>query len=122
MEHIFKQPKVLIARRIEIDKQVTTDMNDGEVPEEIMAFAEQVMGNGQARVAVNADFCMKDFGNGTSASVTISLACNQDDETIGKVFNTLKGWTQQMARAHFYEMDAQFKTMIAAKQQSGYGS
>src|SRR5512140_1439035 len=107
-------PRVLITRSYKLEKDTVTETSD-EVPEEIMAFADQVMGNGQARVAVTADFGMKDFGNGPSGSVTISLSCNQDDATIGNVFQTLKGWTKAMARQHFEEMDKEFQQMFFAR-------
>ena len=112
MERYVHLPKVLITRSYKLDSETVTETNDGEVPEEIMAFAEQVVGNGGARVAVTADFGMKDFGNGPSGSVTISLSCNQDDATIGNVFQTLKGWTRSMARQHFEEMDKEFQQMF----------
>ncbi len=114
MELYTRLPRVLITREYKIDGQVVSETSD-EVSEEIMAFADQVLGNGQARVAVTADMGMKDFGNGATGSVTISLACNQDDTTIGSVFQTLKGWTRQMARQHFEEMDKEFQQVFAQR-------
>lgn len=108
-------PKVLVSRGYKLEGESITETNDGEISEEIMAFADQVLGNGQARVAVTADFGMKDFGNGPSGSVTISLSCNQDDATIANVFQTLKDWTRGLARTHFEEMEKEFQQMFFSR-------
>jgi hypothetical protein len=56
----------------------------GEVPKELMDAYEQVVGNGLSRVSVSADMGIKDFGTGASAMVTITLTCNQDQNTIDR--------------------------------------
>lgn len=51
-------------------------------PKELMDAYEQVAGNGLARVTVSTDMGIKDFGTGAGSMVTISLACNQDQQTM----------------------------------------
>lgn len=111
----LRLPKVTGDVEILIDGESTRDLYEGEVPEEIMAYAQQVIGNGQARVAVSADVSMKDFGNGVSASVTISLSCNQDDETINNVVNSLGVWTRGYAKQQMEQAYAEYQNMYAQK-------
>ena len=42
----------------------------------------ELIGDGNARVTVSMDLKDSDFGSGFSGFVSVSLACNQDDETI----------------------------------------
>jgi hypothetical protein len=56
-------------------------------PKELMDAYEQVAGNGLARVTVSTDMGIKDFGTGAGSMVTISLACNQDQQTMQSALN-----------------------------------
>jgi hypothetical protein len=112
-------PKFILTREFVINGKPTVDQYQGEVPMEVQNYAAQVLGNGQARVAVSADFGMKDYGNGASGSVTISLACNQDDATIYNVVGTLSAWTRSYAKQHFEVMDQEFQKMFLSKKQEG---
>ncbi len=80
-----------------------------------MAFAEQVRGNAGARIAVTTDFAMKDFGNGASGSVTVSMDCNEDDQTMQYVAKSLSAWTIQLAEEHYKAADAKFQQMFYEK-------
>lgn len=53
-----------------------------EPPKEVMDAYEQVVGNGLAKVAVSTDMGIKDFGTGAGSMVTVSLTCNQDQQTM----------------------------------------
>lgn len=114
-EKYIHMPKVVGGKELVIDGQVAHDVYEGEVPEEIMAFAEQVIGNGAARVAVTNDVSMKDYGNGVSCSVTISLSCNQDDQTLDTVVGALGNWTKEYAKQQFNQAYEEFKTLYAQK-------
>ena len=109
------QPKMMITRVIKLDSIVTTDVSDGDVPEEIMAFADAVVGNGQARVSVSTPMDMKSFGNGSGASVSITLSCNQDDETIATVVRQLGAWTRFFAKEQCVIADDEFRQMYAQR-------
>lgn len=111
----IRLPKIVGSREIKFDGAVTRDINEGEVPVEIENYAKSVVGDGLARVAVSADMSVKDFGNGCSASVTISLSCNQDDQTINHVVGTLGNWAKVYAKQQFLEVDKEYQQMKLAK-------
>jgi hypothetical protein len=62
-----------------------------EVPQEIMDEFMKVLGNGQAKVTVSADYSFKDFGTGASSMCAVTLSCNQDEGTIQRAAQ-LAGW------------------------------
>lgn len=90
----------------------------GEVPKEVMDAYQQLIGDGKARVAVSADFAVKDFGTGAGASVTVSLSCNQDQQTINAAIN-LAAQTAQQAAAHFQSQGAQQAKQLESQQKAG---
>jgi hypothetical protein len=108
-------PKIVGSREIVFNGTKTRDLNEGEVPVEVENYAKSVIGDGQARVAVSADMSVKDFGNGCSASVTLSISCNQDDQTINHVVQALGNWTKAYARQQFLEVDKEYQQMKAQK-------
>lgn len=115
MDLNVRAPVFRLAREITVDGQSYHDLYEGEVPEEIMAFADQVRGNGEARVAVGGDMAMKDFGNGVSVSVTISLSTHQDDQTIASVVRTLGQWQRFYTKEQFDLAYAEFQQLYAQK-------
>ncbi len=116
MEVDIRLPKMTGSFEIVLDgKIVSSGIHDGSIPEEIMGYSDEVMGNGAARVAVTADVSMKDYGNGVSASVTLSISCNQDDQTIANVAGTLGQWARAFAQQNFNQADAEFQQLFAAK-------
>ena len=63
-------------------------LHDGEIQ---MTMMEKLMGNGNATVTVSHTFSNKHFGNGVDTFVSISIKCNQDDNTIKTTANILNG-------------------------------
>jgi hypothetical protein len=120
MEKHIHMPKVVGAVQIVVKNGNTTFIpEDGNYPEGLMAYAESVIGNGLARVSATSDTSQKEFGNGVSSSVTISLSCNQDDATINNVAQTLGKWTQALARQNY---DASFQEFEQMKTQKPQGA
>ena len=119
MEKFIRLPKVSGNVEVTFKRGDTiTSSEDGAYPEGLMAYAESVVGNGLARVAVCADFAAeKDHGNGVGSSVTISLSCNQDDTTINNVAQTLGKWTQALAKQNWDVGNAEYQQSLAAKKQ-----
>lgn len=115
MELATASPKLTIVRHFQIEDDVETDIGDGEIPEDLMAFAEQVRGNGQARVSVTTPMDIKIYGNGSGASVTVTLECNQDDETIAGVIRHLGQWTRFFAKEQCLIADEEFRQMYAQR-------
>ena len=94
MEVYRREPKITGSMEYIVGGKTTRDIYEGEVPKEMSDYAQQVMGNAQARVAVTTDMAFKDYGNGVSVSVTLSLSCNQDDQTVNNVVQALGGWSR----------------------------
>ena len=115
----LKLPKLSVSREFTIKGKTTRDTGDGTVPEEIQNYAASVVGDGKARVALSGDLSVKDFGNGCSASVTISLSCHQDDQTINHVVQTLGVWVRGYARQQFDLIDAEYQKMKASQESFG---
>jgi hypothetical protein len=114
-----RRPKVIVRYGFTIDKVEHNETENHELPEALMAFAEQVRGNAGARVSYSTDFSMKEFGNGPNGSVTISLDCNQDDQTITSVAQGLSQWTIALAETHYTAAEAKFRQMVLERQGGG---
>src|SRR5690606_22421221 len=112
---VTRIPKFIVQRTWTIDGEDFSELENPDVPEALMAFAEQVRGNAGARIALNADFGMKDYGNGASGSVTIALDCNQDDQTMVYTAKSLSAWVIQLTEEHYREADKKFQQMYFEK-------
>lgn len=110
-EHYQRLPKMLSSIDIEFNKQHYTSLSDGEVPKEMSDYSQQVMGNGQARVAVSTDMAFKDFGNGAGVSVTLSLSCNQDDATVNNVVQMLGTWSREYCKQQLAVARVEYEKM-----------
>jgi len=82
-QYVLHEPKFFLSSTISIKgESPIVDDYVGDVPEEIMAQYQQIIGNGMARVTVSADVGVKTFGTGASAMCSVSLSCNQDGASI----------------------------------------
>jgi hypothetical protein len=91
-ELAIREPVFQVTRIYVIDGKEFFDHFGGPIPEEIMTFAEQVLGNGQARISYGGDNGIKDYGNGPSVHINIAINCNQDDNTMATVVRQLGMW------------------------------
>lgn len=91
---------------------------EGEVPKELMDAYQELIGDGKARVAVSAGVGIKDFGTGADASVTVSLTCNQDQQTINKAIG-LAAQTAQQAAAYYQSQGAAQAKQLETQQRAG---
>jgi hypothetical protein len=88
MEVVRSLPRFSASMTLEVKGHPATNFTFAEEPpKEIMDAYEQVAGNGLARVTVSTDMGIKDFGTGAGSMVTISLACNQDQQTMQTALN-----------------------------------
>jgi hypothetical protein len=88
-ENYKTDPKVVISAEAtdkESGQTITAQyqIEPKDIERAYMDEIEKLVGNGQARVTVSADFGIKDFGTGASAMCSVSLTCNQDAKTIEK--------------------------------------
>ncbi len=79
--------KISITRKFGADNNQTVDIGQTEIPENYMLDARKLVGDGLARITVSADMALKEFGSGAGAMVSVSLTCNQDQDTIEKTID-----------------------------------
>lgn len=114
MEVFARLPKITGWKEIVLNKQPTTDIFEGDVPMEVQDYAKQVLGDGNARMSVSADYGMKSFGNGAGGGVTVSMSCNQDVQTMANVHQFISQWAVKLARQHTEAAYAEYLQMKAA--------
>ena len=85
------------------DRREEQFSNDLDIPEEIMARAQKVLGDGAARVSAGVDMARKEYGNGFGVHVSVSLNCNQDDDSIEKAAELAKDLAHGFAEEHYQE-------------------
>jgi hypothetical protein len=89
----------------------------GEVPKEIMDEFEKIVGNGQAKVSVAVDLSIKDFGTGASAMCSVSLSCNQDQQTIDRAA-ALAAWAaKRFAVQYRVEAEQEIQNILTSRGQ-----
>jgi len=87
----------------------------GEVPKQLMDAYQQVVGNGQARVSVSTEVGAKEFGTGASSMVTVSLSCNQDQQTLLTAINLAGEMARWAAKDLLGKSETELQQMLAAK-------
>ena len=76
---------------------------------------QQVLGNAQARVSVSADVGAKEFGTGASSMVTVSLTCNQVQQTLLSAINLAGEMARWAAKDQLGKTETELQQMLAAK-------
>jgi len=110
----YELPSVHISTAYTLNKETFTSIGHLDLPEEYMDKYEKLLGNAQARVTVSADMSLKEFGKGTSAMVSVSLNCNQDEETIGQAID----FAGIIARTYCKEQQKLAEEELVAAQQA----
>lgn len=84
-------------------------------PEDWMDELEKVLGDANARVSVTGNVGVSDYGNKASASVTVTLTCNQAEKDIVAAHALAKDMMK-----HFLDEDqGEMERMLAAAQDGG---
>lgn len=84
---IIELPKISMEFHVEPkgkDRIVYT--YEGDMPQEFQDQFQQIVGNGLAKISLGIPMDRKLFGNGAGAHVSISLTCNQDQNTINAAY------------------------------------
>lgn len=107
MEREIHLPKLSATMDITIKVQGEPDFVEnfvysGPLPEEVMDAYQALVGDAKARVTVAADMAIKNYGTGAGAMVSVSLSCNQDEDTIDKAIQM----AGQLARSYAVEQRA----------------
>jgi hypothetical protein len=106
LEQRFPLIQTTLSRWAEVkldDRREEQFSNDLDIPEEIMAKAEKILGDGAARVSAGVDMARKEFGNGFGVHVSVSLNCNQDDNSIELAAEMVKDLAHGFAEEHYQE-------------------
>lgn len=102
----------------------------GEPPRELMDQAQALINPqkgqhaGAARVSVSTSIDVKDFGTGAGGMVVISLACDQDLQTIHQAATLAGQVATHYAKGHREEVEKELLTILENKKAKGikYGS
>jgi hypothetical protein len=97
-------------------RQVVRYTYTGEVPKQLMDAYQTIVGNGLAKVSVSADMGTKDYGNGVSATVFVSLTCNQDQQTMLQAIELAGSMARWAARDQHAKTESEYKAMLGAAQ------
>lgn len=92
-------PKITISRTFGGKGKEFLDVAQASLPEEYMDKYKKLLGDGAAKVTVSADMALKEFGSGAGAMVSVSLSCNQDQESIESAVDM----AGQLARSYCVE-------------------
>lgn len=107
--NIYYEHRVTLGK---IDRPEHSRVYEGEVP---MSSQEQdqvhaLLGDGNASVTVRRDIGEMSYGNGGRCSVSITIRCNQDTETIKRASH----WASYLAESVVYEEHPKMKAQVAA--------
>ena len=76
---------------------------------------EKVLGDANARVSVTGNVGVSDYGNKASASVTVTLTCDQKEKNLVEAHGIAKEMMQKMLAEDQHEMEQ----MLAQAQDGG---
>lgn len=105
----FREPRFTVMCQFEAEGIPTTSfIYEGEKPRELMDQYQQIAGDGKASISVSTDMALKKFGSGASAMVTVSLTCNQDQQTL----QTALGLASAMGRWYAKQFQGEAETEL----------
>jgi hypothetical protein len=108
-----REPKFKATLQCEIAEQPPIAfLFEGETPREIMDQYQQLIGDANASVSVSKDMGVKKFGSGASAMVTVSLTCNQDQQTIARAIDLAAQTARYYAKAYQQQAEAELRSML----------
>lgn len=85
---------------------------EGEKPKELMDIYAQLIGDANAGISVSTDMSFKIFGSGASGMVTVSLTCNQDQQTMLTAMDLASQMGRWFVKKHQAEAEAEFRTHL----------
>lgn len=116
MHTYVKEPRFSVTCQLEAPGLKTeTFVYDGETPREIMDQYKQLIGDGNASVSVSTDMSVKKFGAGASAMVTVSLTCNQDQQTITAAIDLAAQTGRYYAKAYQQQAEGELRALLQSQ-------
>jgi fructose-1-phosphate kinase PfkB-like protein len=79
--------------------------------QQIMDQYQKIVGDGKARVGVSTDFGTKEYGNGVSVMVSVSLTCNQDQQTMMVAMDLAGQMARYYAKEHSKLGQAEYQNL-----------
>lgn len=76
---------------------------------------QQLIGDANASVSVSTDMGVKKFGSGASAMVTVSLTCNQDQQTIARAIDLAAQTGRYYAKGYQQQAESELRTMLQSQ-------
>lgn len=110
----YRLPKLTVRREIKIGDQRINDNFEGEMPQEVYDQLAPLLGNGHGRVAVGTSMAIKDFGNGPDVSVSISLDCNLDAQTMSQAATIAGQWARHFVKEQLAIAKQEYDELAAA--------
>jgi len=116
MHTYVKEPRFHVTCQLEApDMKTETLIFEGETPRELMDQYKQLIGDGNASVSVSTDMSIKKFGAGSSAMVTVSLTCNQDQQTIAAAIDLAAQTGRYYAKAYQQQAEGELRTLLQSQ-------
>ena len=91
------------------------ELTEEHLPEDFMSQLAAVRGDGSNRISMSADFGKKEFGNGFSASATVSINCGATDVEVGAAANLASRWSIYFAKQHFEMAEQEYMGLMATR-------
>lgn len=94
---------------------------EDRIPRNIMDEIKQLIGDGQAKVTVGADFGISDYGTGAKASAFVTLTCNQDTATIERAATIAGDLARDIAQEQRQRAENELQGILNSRQASTQG-
>ncbi len=114
-------PRVIASATITTPGQADIIIETQEFPVTAQDQFSALAGDGKARVAVTVDMGIKDYGSGVSTSCTVSLTCNQDQQTLTQAAYLAEGFAKWFAKECHTRAEADFLALRDERRMRGLG-
>jgi hypothetical protein len=94
---------------------------DDRIPRNIMDEIKALIGDGNAKVTVGADFGISDYGTGAKASAFVTLTCGQDTASIERAASIAGDLARDIAQEQRQRAENELQTILAARQPANQG-
>jgi predicted flap endonuclease-1-like 5' DNA nuclease len=123
-EYVFRDPKITVSVEKTIKNETGPDTIEtaqyqlelSDIPRNYMDEIKALIGDGQARVTVSADFGIKDYGTGASAMASVSLTCNQDTASVERAARLAGDMARDIAQEQRQRAENELQALLSQRQ------
>jgi len=108
-------PKITVSTEKKGGKNIETAQYQLAVPGAYVDEIRNLIGDGNARVTVSADFGIKDFGTGASAMCSVSLTCDQSAKGIEEAARIAGEMARDIAQEQRARAENELNAVIAER-------